>query len=86
VNPPASSRAITAFAVGFLLLDGALLAWAGIGLRRPWLLVAAGVCVATGLLVIAAWRRYRRTLVELEDARREMKQEVELLRELLRNH
>jgi hypothetical protein len=80
------SRALTIFAVGFLGLDAALLAWAGVGLHRPWLLVAAGACAGTGLLVIVAWRRYRRTLAELETARREMREEVESLRELLRNH
>ncbi len=80
------SRTLTTLAVGFLLLDAALLAWAGVGLRRPWLVVGAGVCMAAGCLVLLAWRRYRRTVAELEEARREMKQEVESLRELLRNH
>lgn len=85
MKPSISSRTLTAVAVGFLLLDAALLAWAGVGLRRPWLVVAAGICVATGALVIVAWRRYRRTLAELEDARRAMKQEVEEIRALLRS-
>jgi hypothetical protein len=85
VKPPIPSRALTTFAVGFLVLDAALLAWAGVGLHRPWLLAAAGACAGAGLLVIVAWRRYRRTLAELETARREMKREVEEIRELLRN-
>jgi len=36
-------------------------------------------------VVVVAWRRYRRTLLELEDARRDMKREVEALRELLQS-
>jgi hypothetical protein len=38
------------------------------------------------VLVIAGWRRYRRTLTELEAARRDMKQEVASLRDLLQGH
>jgi uncharacterized membrane protein YccC len=87
VKPPAfpspPSRTLTTVAVGFLLLDGVLLGWAGLDLGRPWLVGAAGVCVAAALLVVGVWRRYRRTLQELEDARREMKQDVESLRDLL---
>lgn len=85
-GPKAPSRTLTTLAVGFLLLDAALLAWAGVGLGRPWLVAGAGGCVAAGLLVLLAWRRYRRTLAELDEARREMKREVESLRDLLRNH
>lgn len=85
-RPRTPSRTLTTFAVGFLLLDAALFALAGIAFGRPWLLVAAGVCAAAGVVVIFAWRRYRRTLAELEDARREMKREVESLRELLHDH
>lgn len=78
-------KALTIFAVGFLLLDATLLTWAGVSLGRPWLLLAAAACATASLLPVVAWRRYRRTLAELEDDRREMKREVEELRELLRN-
>jgi len=76
---------LTFVTVGLLLFNATLLTWAGVGMERPWLLVAAGVCVAASVLVVLAWRRYRRILAELPDDRREMKREVESLRELLRN-
>jgi hypothetical protein len=37
-------------------------------------------------VVLLAWRGYRRTLEELTVARREMRAEVEELRELIRHH
>jgi membrane protein implicated in regulation of membrane protease activity len=78
-------KVFTTFTVGFLLLNATLLAWAGVGTHRPWLVVAAGGFVAASFLVVVAWRRYRRIIAELQDERREMKREVESLRELLRN-
>jgi hypothetical protein len=78
-------KILTAFTVAFLLLNAMLLGWAGVGMRRPWLVVAAGVCVGVAFLVILAARRYRRIVAELQDERRDMKREVESLRELLRN-
>ena len=78
-------KLLTFVTVGLLLFNATLLTWAGVGMERPWLLVAAGVCVAASVLVVLAWRRYRRILAELPDDRREMKREAESLRELLRN-
>ena len=75
----AFSRAVTVFAIGFLLLDAALFALAG---RFVW----AGGCALAAALVVYGWRRYRRAMAELAAARREMKQEVESLRELLETH
>jgi NhaP-type Na+/H+ or K+/H+ antiporter len=69
-------RALTTFTVGFLILDAVLFA-----LSARY--VAAGVCAAVAALVILGWRRYRRIMAELADARREMKREAEALRELL---
>lgn len=83
MKPP--SRTPTTLAVGFLLLDAVLFALAAIAFRRPLLLLPAAVCAAAGALVVLAWRRYRRTLLELEEARREMKREVEALRQLLQS-
>lgn len=77
------SRALTTFAVGFLLLDAVLLAYSGFALGRLRLVVWGGVCLIASLLVILGWRRYRRALSELERARREMREEVESIRQLL---
>jgi len=77
------SRTPTTLAVGFLSLDALLLAYAGVSWGRPSLVAAGAVCVLGVVLVIVGWRRYRRTLAELEDARRDMKQEVASIRELL---
>ena len=84
MKPP--SRALTTAAVGFLLLDAALFTLAAIAFSRPLLLLPAAICAAAGGLVVLAWRRYRRTLLELEEARREMRREVEALRQLLQSH
>ena len=78
-------KILTIVTLGLLLFNATLLAWAGVGMERPWFLVAAGVCVAASVLVVIAWRRYRRIVAELPDDRMEMKREVESLRELLRN-
>ncbi len=79
----APSRALTTFAVGFLALDGLLLAYGGFALGRPVLIVWGGVCLVAAVLVVLGWRRYRRILSDLERARREMRAEVESIRELL---
>ena len=67
------------------MLDAVLFALAAVAFNRPLLAIPAAICAGAGLLVVLAWRRYRRTLLELEDARREMKHEVEALRELLQS-
>jgi hypothetical protein len=80
------SRTPTTLAVGFLSLDALLLAYAGLSWGRPPLVAASGACVLGVVLVIAGWRRYRRTLADLDEHRREMKQEVASIRELLQGH
>ena len=72
----AFTRAVTIFAVGFLLLNAVLLAMVG---HVIW----AGVCVVAAALAVIGWFRYRRAMAELADARKEMKREVESLRALL---
>jgi hypothetical protein len=86
VKTPAPSRTLTTAAVGFLLLDAVLFAFAALTFNRPLLFIPAVICAIGGGFVVVAWRRYRRTLLELEEARREMKREVEALRELLQGH
>jgi len=73
------TRAVTVFAVGFLLLNAVLLALIG---HLGWATVCAGVAV----LAVIGWFRYRRILRELAAARKEMKREVESLRDLLHTH
>jgi arginine exporter protein ArgO len=70
------TRAVTVFAVGFLALDALLFALVD---RFLW----AAVCGGAAILVVVGWRRYRRAMAELADARKEMKREVESLRQLL---
>ena len=72
----AFTRAVTVLAVGFLLLNAALL----LMIDQP---VWAGVCAIAAGLVVLGWFWYRRALRELADARKEMKREVESLRDLL---
>lgn len=70
------TRAVTILAVGFLLLNAALLA---IARYFVW----AAVCAVAAGLVVIGWFWYRRAMTELADARKEMKREVESLRDLL---
>ena len=83
MRPP--SRTLTTAAVGFLSLDAVLLGYGGFAWGRPLLAASGGVCALGAVLVVAGWRRYRRTLAELEDARREMREEVRSIRELLQS-
>ena len=73
------TRGVTIVAVGFLLLDALLFALVS---RFVW----AGVCCGAAGLVVIGWRRYRRAMAELANARQEMKREVESLRALLHTH
>lgn len=75
----AFTRAVTIVAVGFLLLNAVLLALVN---RFFW----AAVCVVAAVLTVIGWFRYRRAMAELADARKEMKREVESLRDLLHTH
>jgi len=76
VSTSAFTRAVTIFAVGFLALDAVLFAIVN---RFVW----AAVCAAAAILVVVAWRRYRRAMADLAAARKEMKREVESIRDLL---
>ena len=75
----AFTRAVTIFAVGFLLLNAVLLVIID---HYFW----AGICFIAALLVVLGWFRYRRAERELAEARKEMKREVESLRDLLHTH
>lgn len=84
VRPP--GRALATAAVGFLALDALLLAYAGIATGRWGLLAAAAACVVGSVVVIVAWRRFRRVIGEVAAARRAMRAEVESIRDLLHSH
>jgi hypothetical protein len=73
-------------AVGFLLLDALLLFSGAITFHRVSLGVGGALCLLLAGLVFFAWLRYRRILAELTAARRDMRHEVEELRELIRRH
>lgn len=75
----AFTRGVTIFAVGFLLLNAVLLALID---HFVW----AGVCVVVAALAVVGWFRYRRAMAELAEARKEMKREVQELRDLLHTH
>jgi hypothetical protein len=77
---------LPAVAIGVLLLDAALLGYAGVVLGRRSLLVGGVVCAVFVPLVLLGWRLYRRKLDEIERARRDMRHEVESIRELLHRH
>jgi uncharacterized membrane protein YccC len=77
-------RPLATFAVGFLLLDAVLLAWAGLELQRPGLLAGGIGCGLAAVAVVVLWRRYRRALADLDAGRAEMKAEAEEIRRLLR--
>jgi hypothetical protein len=82
-EPRTPSRALTTFAVGFLLLDGVLLAYSGLALHRVMLVLWGGACLVAAGLVVLGWRRYRRVMAELERARRDLRAEAESIRDLL---
>lgn len=67
---------VTVLAVGFLLLDAALLGAAGLWDHRPVLLVGAGACLALAGAVLVLRRRYARTLREIAAARARLREEL----------
>jgi hypothetical protein len=77
-------RGLRTCAVGFLLLDAVLLLWAGLEQRRPGLLVGGLACAAAAATVVLLFRRYRRALADVEAGRREMREQVESIRRLLK--
>ena len=73
-------------AIGFLLLDAFLLGYGAITFHRISLGVGGALCFVLAVLVFYAWLKYRRILAELTAARRDMRHEVEELRDLIRRH
>ena len=80
---PVRGRALTYFAVGFLLLDGALLLGAGLWGRMIPAMLGGVLCLGLAASVVWMWRRHQRAVAELAEARREVQEEARALRELL---
>jgi hypothetical protein len=81
---PLAFRWLTLVAAGFLAFDGAALMGLGIWSGRHLLLVAGGVLFLSSGLVLLFWRRHLRRLEEIEGARRDLRDEAQELRRLLR--
>ncbi len=84
MKQPPPGRYLAIFTVGFLLLDALLLIWSGVDLSRGRLVAGRVACVVAAGVVILVWRRYRHVLDDISTQRREMKAEVEAMRDLLR--
>jgi len=78
------SRTLAILAIGSLSVDAVLFLYSGLSLARPALVLSGVGCALVAVLVGLSWRRYRRAIAELEQARRDMRAEVESLRDLLR--
>lgn len=83
MKPP--HRTLTTVAFAFMALNAVLLAFGAIAYGETWLLAPSVACALVAGGVLVGWRWYRRTLVELDAARPELKREVEEIRELLRS-
>ena len=81
---PLAFRSLTLLAAGFLAFDGAALAGLGIWSGRDGFLVAGVVLFLSSGLVLLLWRRHLRRLDEIDEARRDLREEAEELRRLLR--
>jgi membrane protein implicated in regulation of membrane protease activity len=81
---PGAFRSLTLVAAGFLAFDGAALAGLGIWSGRGGFLVTGIVLLFSSGLVLLFWRRHLRRLDEIGEARRDLRDEAEELRRLLR--
>lgn len=73
---------MTAFAVFFLLLDGMLLAWAGIAAGKLTFLLLSSLFFVGAGAVVVYFRRYMRALSELREARRRLLAETKAMLEV----
>jgi hypothetical protein len=81
---PLAFRVLTLVAAAFLAFDGAALMGLGMWSSRRELLVAGTVLVLSSGVVLLFWRWHLRRLEEIDEARRDLRDEAEALRRLLR--
>ena len=82
---PLALRWLTLFAAGFLAFDGAALLALGFWSGRTALLVGGSVLFLSSGIVLLVWRQHLRRLEQIAEARRELRDEAEELRRLLRD-
>ncbi|HJR51920.1 MAG TPA: hypothetical protein VJ794_12485 [Gemmatimonadales bacterium] len=82
---PLALRWLTLFAAGFLAFDGAAMVGLGLWSGRTGLLVAGSVLFLSSGVVLLVWRQYLRRLDDIARARRELRDEAEELRRLLKS-
>jgi hypothetical protein len=83
-RPARRGRVLTIIAVGVLSLDGVLLLLAGLWSHRPILLALGAVMLLLAIGVHLLWRRQVRVLDEIDQARAEVRAEVQAIQGLIR--
>ena len=77
-------RGLTLFAAAFFALDGVALIGLGVWGGRRGLIVGGSLLLLSAVLILLLWRRHLRRLDEIDQARRELREEAEDLRRVLR--
>ena len=78
-------KAVSLGAAGLLWLEGLALGAAGLWGGRPGLTAAGAVLLLGGGFTLWLWRRYRRTLEEIQAERADMRDDLQAIRSLLRS-
>ena len=81
---PLAFRSLTLVAAGFLAFDGAALLGLGLWAGNRVLLVAGLVLFVSSGGVLLCWRLHLRRIDEIDEARRELRDEAQELRRILR--
>ena len=82
---PLALRWLTLFTAGFLAFDGAALLALGLWSDRPALFAGGSVLFLSSGIVLLVWRQHLRRMDQIAEARRELRDEAEELRRLLRD-
>ena len=82
---PLAFRRLTLFTAGFLAFDGAALLALGLWSSRTPLVVGGSMLFLSSGIVLLVWRQHLRRLARIAEARRELRDEAEELRRLLRD-